>query len=76
MKKLLAIIFRPLLKDFRCYRKRIGGTWYRIRNGSGQAGFAGPMEYWQQEQPADDRDLSVIQTENYISKQSSQPGNM
>lgn len=50
-----------ILSEFKFARKRIGGTWYKVRQ-LHSSGFAGTTEYWTQN-PS--RDEDIISKEDY-----------
>lgn len=52
-----------ILSDFRWYRKKIGGKWYKIRHFE-VSGFAAPGEIWVQELPSDN-EYTLLGGEDY-----------
>lgn len=59
----MKIIYR-LLASFRFARKRLGGTWYYVRQ-LDVSGFVGTTEYWTQTPGADE---TILKEENYSLK--------
>lgn len=49
--------------DYKSYRKKIGGKWYKIREHD-VSGFAGGITYWTQSEPDPECDTE-IETEDY-----------
>lgn len=63
MKKVLFLFFGDILCNFKWYRKKTGGKWYKIREYE-VGGFAAPGESWVQSLPADDQ-YHLIKEEEY-----------
>lgn len=63
MKRLLTYIFIDVLVDFKCFRRKQGGTWYKVGDSISVSGLAGPVEYWTREAPAGD--LELVEKETY-----------
>ena len=60
--KIILTFLKPLLIEFKWYRKKLGGTWYKIREAD-VSGFA-TSEYWDQVKPESDLDV-ILKTETY-----------
>lgn len=55
-------LIRSLLANFKWYRKRKGGVWYKVYDPHSVTGMSGYMDYWKQEPPDD---WPVIDVERY-----------
>lgn len=65
MKKAINWYLDSILSNFKRYRKKIGGKWYKIRDYD-VSGFSVPGEYWVRDLPGDDY-YDIIEEENYRS---------
>jgi hypothetical protein len=63
MKRLLTYLFIDVLIDFKCFRRKQGGTWYLVADSISVSGFAGPVAYWTRVAPVGD--LELVEKENY-----------
>jgi hypothetical protein len=63
MKKLFGSIFYAFLSNYKWYRKKKGGKWYKIQEDD-VSGFAAPGELWAQALPADYQ-FRLLKEENY-----------
>lgn len=63
MKKAFNFCIYCTLSNFKRYRKKKGGKWYKIRDDE-VSGFSAPGEYWVQELPGDSQ-YDIIDEENY-----------
>ena len=52
-----------ILSDYKWYRKKKGGTWYKIVE-KDVSGFGAPSEYWDQKKPKTRHDI-IIGKEEY-----------
>lgn len=59
--------WHSIFSDFKWYRKKIGGTWYLIRE-LDVSGIASGSEYWDQKKPETMFDF-IIGTEEYNHEQ-------
>lgn len=60
--KMILLLF-PFLSEFKWYRKRIGGTWYKVYDRTSDFGLAGDTHGWTQEMP--DQESKIVATEKY-----------
>lgn len=63
-KKYANIPFNWLLKNFKFYRRWIGGTWYQLYDKFGDMGLAGDTFEWKQHLPPGDN-YEIIKKENW-----------
>jgi hypothetical protein len=52
-----------ILANFKWYRRKQSGTWYKVIDTASASGFAGHVEYWTREEPVGD--LELVEEENY-----------
>lgn len=55
-----------ILANFKWYRRKQGGTWYKVIDIASVTGFAGPVAYWTRDAPVGD--LVLVVEENYSDK--------
>lgn len=71
MRRILSSFWRSLLhfvrSEFKSYRKKVGGTWYRvIDEKSTGGGHAGPYTTWTQVKPDEDQDGIFVDFTEYF----------
>jgi len=62
--KLFFSFFNDFLADFHWYRKKRGGTWYKVLDNEGAGGFEASIEFWTRE-PGD---KEVLKAEDYTKR--------
>lgn len=62
MKKVLSLLF-PLLSEFKWFRKRQGGKWYRVYEKNGYNTIDGALTYWTRVVKIG---AEIIDEENYL----------
>jgi hypothetical protein len=55
-----------IFANFKWYRRKQGGTWYKVIDTASASGFAGAIRYWTREAPVGD--LVLLVEENYSDK--------
>jgi hypothetical protein len=63
MKRIIEAYLFSVLSNFKCYRKRIAGKWYKIRQPEA-GGLAAGTESWVQDLPVADV-YTIIKKEEY-----------
>jgi hypothetical protein len=61
MKQFFSTGWQSLLSNFKFYRKQMGGTWYKVADYHGAAGFGGEIIFWTRSP----EDCSIIEKEQY-----------
>lgn len=64
MAKIIHAIFGPVLKNFKPYRKTVGGKWYLVRIPD-SGGWSSYIEYWTQERDSTNGVVIVKKEEDY-----------
>lgn len=65
MKQLIKNYLHIVLSNFKPYRKKIGGTWYKLYLNGTETGHAAGITFWTQE-PDKEVDYAILDEENYL----------
>lgn len=53
----------PVLGEFKWYRKKVGGTWYKVYDFNSDLGMAGDTVHWTDEKPVPE--VEILEQEDY-----------
>jgi hypothetical protein len=59
--RLIIALFDDILSEFKWYRRRKGGSWYRVIDPADAGGMHSPTPFWTQEPD----NLDVLKEEHY-----------